>query len=115
MVGFWRAEPNISEKANVWPGKVSLACNRSEKVCIEWDAGLVTLGSPGMAELSIESTDFGIVSWDATSIVARNLDGQCQTHTLLVDFPAQTVTVTDSPRNQNQESCKPFKDVNPLC
>jgi hypothetical protein len=112
IVGFWRAEPNIPDRANVWPGKVSLTCNRTDKVCTEWDAGLMTLGKPGLAELSIDSTDFDVVSWDATSIVGSNLDGVCQTHTLLVDFSAQTVMVTDSPRNQNQQSCKPFKDVN---
>jgi hypothetical protein len=112
MVGFWRAEPNTPDKANVWPRKVSLTCNRPGKLCTEWDAGLMTLGKPGLAELNIDSTDFDIVSWDATSILARNLDAECQTHTLVVDYAAQTVTVTDSPRNQNEESCKAFKDVN---
>jgi hypothetical protein len=88
------------------------AVANSDKVCTEWDAGLMTIGGPGLAELNIDSTDFDIVSWDTTSIVARNLAGECQTHTLLVDFSAQLVTVSDSPRNQNEQACKPFKDVN---
>jgi hypothetical protein len=110
--GFWRAEPNSPDKANVWPSKTSLTCDKGERVCTEWDAGLVTLGKPGIAELNLDTTLFDIVSWEATSIVARNVDGECQTHTLIVDFAAQTITVTDTPRNQTHEICKAFKDVN---
>jgi hypothetical protein len=65
-----------------------------------------------MAELNLESTEFNIVSWDAASIVARNVDEECHTHTLIVDFDAQTVTVSDTPKNQTHENCKAFKDVN---
>jgi hypothetical protein len=110
--GFWRPEPNTPERANVFPSKTDLTCDKGDKVCTEWDAGIVTPGKPGMAELNLESTEFNIVSWDAASIVARNVDEECHTHTLIVDFDAQTVTVSDTPKNQTHENCKAFKDVN---
>jgi hypothetical protein len=93
----------LQEKKDIPPssGVVELKCSKSEMLCYDMEANLVTAGRP-----RIDVTELAILRWDETEIIASDEDSAiCVRQSLTIDFRTRAVTWVDSPKLPLAESC----------
>ena len=102
--GFWQSTSTDRGKQLAWPIAVKIECDREAKVCREADA-TVQLGL-----LEPELVEYEISSWNNTGILADDTE-ECNRHSLAIDFPTNSVTVTDYPIKKGDSVCKPLSEA----